>query len=66
MHVADAARILLAARPSGVEAQNVVAETITVADVAALAESRPPAGDAGWTFSSPFTYEHLVAEYLAR
>jgi UDP-glucose 4-epimerase len=64
VHVADAARILLAAQPSGVEAANVVAETITVADVAALAEGREPAGDAGWTFSTPFTYDHRVAEYL--
>jgi nucleoside-diphosphate-sugar epimerase len=66
VHVADAARILLAARPSGVEAENVVAETITVADVAALAEGREPAGGAGWTFATPFTYEHRVAEYLRR
>ncbi len=64
VHVADAARILLAARPEGVEAANVVAETITVADVAALAEGREPAGDAGWTFATPFAYEHRVAEYL--
>jgi nucleoside-diphosphate-sugar epimerase len=66
VHVADAARILLQARPSGVEAQNVVAETISVGDVAALAEGREPAGDAGWTFSSPYAYEHRVAEYLRR
>jgi nucleoside-diphosphate-sugar epimerase len=66
VHVADAARILLQARPSGVEAHNVVAETISVGDVAALAEGREPAGDAGWTFSSPYTYEHRVAEYLRR
>ena len=64
VHVADAARILLASRPEGVDAANVVAETITVADVAALAEGREPAGDAGWTFATPFTYEHRVAEYL--
>lgn len=66
VHVADAARILLAARPEGVEAFNVVAETVTVADVAALAEGREPAGDAGWTFATPYTYEHRVAEYLRR
>jgi nucleoside-diphosphate-sugar epimerase len=64
VHVADAARILLAARPAGVEAANVVAETITVADVAALAEGREPAGDAAWTFATPYTYEHRVAGYL--
>jgi nucleoside-diphosphate-sugar epimerase len=66
VHVADAARILFAARPQGVEIANVVAETITVADVAALAEGREPAGGAGWTFSTPFSYEHRVAEYLRR
>jgi nucleoside-diphosphate-sugar epimerase len=63
LHVADAARILLAPEPG---ATNVVAETITVADVAALAEGREPAGDAGWTFATPYTYEHQVAEYLRR
>ncbi len=66
VHVADAARILLAAAPSGVEVENVVAETISVADVAALAEGREPAGDAAWTFATPFTYEHRVAQYLRR
>jgi nucleoside-diphosphate-sugar epimerase len=64
VHVEDAARILLAARPEGVEAHNVVAETVTVADVAALAEGRAPEGGAGWTFRTPFHYEHDVAEYL--
>jgi nucleoside-diphosphate-sugar epimerase len=66
VHVADAARICVAARPEGVAAANVVAETITVADVAALAEGRAPAGDAGWTFSTPYAYEHRVADYLRR
>jgi UDP-glucose 4-epimerase len=64
VHVQDAARICLDVRPSGVEAHNVVAETITVADVAALAEGRAPAGDAAWTFATPFTYAHDVAGYL--
>jgi nucleoside-diphosphate-sugar epimerase len=63
VHVDDAARIMLEAGP-GIE--NLAAETITVADVAALAEGRAPAGDAAWTFPSPFTYEHRVADYLAR
>src|SRR5918998_2781515 len=40
VHVEDAARILLEASPNGVRAENVVAETLTVADVAALAEER--------------------------
>jgi nucleoside-diphosphate-sugar epimerase len=64
VHVEDAARILLAARPEGVEAHNVVGETVTVADVAALAEGRAPDGGAGWTFRTPFHYDHDVAGYL--
>jgi nucleoside-diphosphate-sugar epimerase len=61
VHVDDAARILL--EPFEGPA-NVAAETVTVADVAALAEGREPAGGARWTVASPFTYEHRVAEYL--
>jgi nucleoside-diphosphate-sugar epimerase len=61
VHVDDAARILLDARP-GIE--NVAAETVTVADVAALARGRQPAGGASFTVASPFTYEHRLADYL--
>jgi nucleoside-diphosphate-sugar epimerase len=61
VHAEDAARILLEAR-SGI--QNVAAETLTVADVAALAEGREPSGGAACTFLSPFTYRHRVADYL--
>jgi UDP-glucose 4-epimerase len=61
VHAEDAARILLEAR-SGIE--NVAAETVTVADVAALAEGRAPSGGATCTFLSPFTYRHRVADYL--
>ena len=64
VHVQDAARILLAARPEGVEAHNVVAETVTVADVAALAQGRAPEGGAAWRFRTPFHYEHDLARYL--
>lgn len=63
VHVDDVARVLLAA-DAGVF--NVAAETISVADVAALAEGREPSGDAAWTVDSPFAYEHSVAEYLRR
>ena len=63
VHVEDCARILYEATD---EIANVAAETITVGDVAALAEGREPAGGATWTVSSPFAYEHRVAEYLAR
>jgi nucleoside-diphosphate-sugar epimerase len=61
VHVDDCARILYEARD---EVANLAAETITVADVAALAEGREPAGEATWTVASPFSYEHRVAEYL--
>lgn len=63
VHVDDVARILLEAEPG---AFNVAAETITVGDVAALAEGREPAGEAAWTVDSPFAYEHSVREYLGR
>jgi nucleoside-diphosphate-sugar epimerase len=69
VHVDDAARIFHAAAPPSPlapVAANVAAETITVADVAALAEGREPSGGASWTVESPFAYEHFVREYLAR
>jgi UDP-glucuronate decarboxylase len=66
VHVEDAARILLDA-PHGrsVGFANVAAESVTVADVAALAEGRRAEGGAACTFASPFTYRHRLAEYLA-
>ena len=66
VHVEDAARIFHACAPSGVTAANVAAETVTVGDVAALAEGREPGGGATWSVESPFAYEHRVAEYLRR
>ena len=63
VHVADAARILLDAKP-GVE--NVASESVTVADVAALARGEDPAGGAAFTVTSPFAYEHRLADYLRR
>jgi nucleoside-diphosphate-sugar epimerase len=69
VHVADAARILLDCEiplPGGVAAYNVAAETLTVADVAALAEGREPSGGAAWTIAPQLDYEHGVARYLAR
>jgi nucleoside-diphosphate-sugar epimerase len=65
VHVADVARILLespAARR--VTAANVAAETITVADVAALAQGEEPAGMPAFTVASPFTYERALRDYL--
>jgi nucleoside-diphosphate-sugar epimerase len=64
-HVEDAARILLSAPLTDVMKANVAAETVTVADVAALAEGRPPAGGASCSFVTPFEYRHRVADYLA-
>ena len=69
VHVADAARLLLdcaVPEPGGVTDYNLAAETLTVADVAALAEGREPAGGAAWTVAPQLGYEHSVAEYLAR
>jgi len=69
VHVADAARILLEGdvpAPGAVAAANVAAETLTVADVAALAEGREPAGGAAWTVAPRHEYRHTVAEYLRR
>ena len=64
VHVDDVARIMHACRPQGVEAANVAAETVTVADVAALADGGLPNGHAAWSVVSPFIYEHRLADYL--
>ena len=69
VHVADAARLLLdcpVPPPGEAAAYNLAAETLTVADVAALAEGREPPGGAAWTLSPQLEYEHDVAAYLAR
>ena len=67
VHVADAARILLESPwVPGVAAANVAAETVTVADVAALAGGGPPPGGGSTTYTSPFTYEQDLAGYPAR
>ena len=63
VHVEDAARILLEATPGN---ENVAAETATVADVAALARGDEPQGGAAFSVSSPFSYEHRLAEYLSQ
>lgn len=64
VHVDDAARILLASAGQSLT-ENVVAETVTVGDVAALARGDEPAGSTAWTFTSPFDYRHPLAEYFA-
>jgi nucleoside-diphosphate-sugar epimerase len=63
VHVEDAARILLEAEPG---VANVVAETVTVGDVAALVRGEPVDGTATCTYSSPFEYRQTVAGYLSR
>ena len=61
VHVDDVARIMLDAPPGPA---NVAAETVTVADVAALARGEQPAGGVTHTFASPFEYEHRLSEYM--
>jgi UDP-glucose 4-epimerase len=63
VHIDDAARILLEATPG---TANVAAETVTVADVAALTRGERPGGDATVRFVSPFSYLHRLDEYLSR
>jgi UDP-glucose 4-epimerase len=65
VHVEDAARVLLQSPlQPGISVDNVVAETRTVADVAALARGERPTGEAAWTFASPFEYRHRLEDYL--
>lgn len=63
VHVDDVARIMLAGPPPG--PANVAAETVTVADVAALARGEQPPGGSAWTVASPFEYAHPLAEYMS-
>jgi UDP-glucuronate decarboxylase len=64
--VRDACRIMLESPDSaGVSADNVAAETLTVADIAALAEGREPAGGARARYASRFSYRHRLSGYLA-
>jgi len=64
VHVDDAARILLACRPTGLEVANVAAETVTVADIAAMAEGRRPAHDPSWRADTVHDYTESVGTYL--
>lgn len=67
VQVSDVARILLAApQERGISAANVAAETVTVADVAALALGGKASVRTAFTVASPFAYRHRVADYLAR
>jgi len=62
VHVEDAARILLDAGPG---VANVVAETVTVGDVAASIRGERTTGTPTCTYASPFEYRHRVADYLS-
>ena len=65
VHVEDVASILLDSPASeGVSVANVAAETVTVADVAALARGGEAEGRADVTFATPFEYRHRVRDYL--
>jgi nucleoside-diphosphate-sugar epimerase len=65
VHIEDAARILHQAPTApGVTIANVAAESVTVAGIAALAESTEPADPPACSFATPFTYRHRLAEYL--
>ena len=65
VHAEDVARIMLESPSrSGTSIDNVAAETLTVADVAALARGDQPAARPACTFRSRFRYEHRLAEYL--
>jgi nucleoside-diphosphate-sugar epimerase len=65
VHVGDVARIMLESPTrSGTSIDNVVAETLTVADVGALARGDRPTGERACTFRSRFGYEHGIADYL--
>ena len=66
VHVDDAARILASAPfEHGIRADNVAAESVTVADVAALARGETPSGEPACTYVTPFSYRHRLADYLA-
>ncbi len=66
VHVEDAARILLRApHEPRICAANVAAETVAVADVAALARGADASGLASCRYVSPFEYRHRLADYLA-
>lgn len=65
VHADDVARIMLdSPSQAGLSIDNVAAETLTVADIAALATGGRPAGRPACTFRSRFSYQHRLADYL--
>jgi UDP-glucose 4-epimerase len=67
VHVEDAACIMLDS-PSGpgVTVANVAAESITVADIAAIAQGNEATGTPACSFETPFSYRYRVANYMTR
>jgi UDP-glucose 4-epimerase len=61
VHVEDAARALLDAKPG---ASNVAAETVTVADVARLAQGEERRDEPAFRVTSPYMYRYRIEEYL--
>lgn len=67
VHVEDAACIMLGSpSESGVTSSNVAAESVTVADIAALARGGEATGSPSCSFETPFTYRHRLADYMSR
>ena len=67
VHVEDAACIMLESpREPGITVANVAAESVTVADIAALAKGERAAGEPACTFETPFGYRYRLADYMAR
>jgi UDP-glucose 4-epimerase len=65
-HVEDVARVLCGSpRSRGITTDNVAAECVTVADVAALARGEQPSGSPSWSFETPFSYRYRLADYMA-
>jgi nucleoside-diphosphate-sugar epimerase len=64
VHIDDVVRIMLGSYRAGVSVENVAAETVTVADVAALAQGERHHGDASCEFVTPFTYLHRLRGYF--
>jgi CDP-paratose 2-epimerase len=67
VHVEDAACIMLAEpRAAGVSVANVAAESVTVADVAALAGGEKASGSPACIYETPFDYRFKLADYMSR
>jgi UDP-glucose 4-epimerase len=65
-HVEDVARVLCGSpRSPGITVDNVAAECVTVADVAALARGEAPNGSPSCSFETPFSYRYKLADYMA-